>query len=192
MKNELATSLEQLALEAQRYSPQTKQRQIALGRLICLIQRSQKLYCPRGDLSQEVYTYLYQEALQDLWLEVSCNINKYDPSKSRVMTWVNFLLNKRFIDARDRYYQSAKSRLTYVSNISDLDKAIPSEVSLSEEVKQCIEEDPENLFKSKQLKSCPQINFQNLVLHRLRGDSWETLSKEYGVKGSSREGSSNV
>lgn len=182
--DELDEQLERLVMEARRYAPHSPERQTALGRLIRLIQHSGKLYCPRGQLSAETYTYLYQEALQDLWLQICRHIDRYDSSKGKVMTWVNFLLNKRFIDARTKYYSTTNTRIAYVADISELDRVntSPEAPSMSEVVKQCLEEDPENLFKHKQMKSCPEVNFQTLALRRLAGESWEQLSVTFGVK----------
>lgn len=182
--DELDEQLERLVMEAQRHAPHSYERQTALGRLIRLIQQSGKLYCPRGQLPTETYAYLYQEALQDLWLQICRSIDRYDSTKGKVTTWVNFLLNKRFIDARTKYYSSANTRVTYVADINELDKGNVSDetLSMSDIVKQCLEEDPENCFKHKQMKSCSEVNFQTLALRRLAGESWEQLSVSFGVK----------
>ena len=177
--------LEELVVIAQRYPSQAKERRVALGKLIRIIQQSGKLYCPRGQLSLEVYTYLYQEALQNLWIEVCRSVDSYDPTRSKVMTWVNALLKYRFIDARRKFYPHEGTRIHYTPDVHELDKLATSdkeEATASEQVKQWIEEDPDGLFRQKKLKSSPQVDFQLLALRRLAGDSWEVLSKEYEVK----------
>lgn len=182
--DELDEKLEQLVLDAQQHPPQTRQRQMALGKLIHLIQQSGKLYCKRGQLRPDVYNYLYREALQEVWLDICRNINKYDPAKAKVMTWVNFLLDKRFIDARDKYYMNPKAHITYVPEMADLDRAALSEdaPSLSQEVKRQIEADPEQIFQTKHIQHYPEANFQFLAKRRLSGDSWEKISAELGIK----------
>jgi DNA-directed RNA polymerase specialized sigma24 family protein len=180
---DLNQQLEALVAVIQQHPVQAPARQIALGRLICLIQQSGKLYCPRGHLSIETFTYIYQEALQNLWIELCRNIDSYDPQKSSVMTWVNTLLKYRFIDAREKFYPDMKkTRNFYTADHDKLDKAVEREgSSLSEQVIQWLKEDPDQLFRKKQLKSCPRVNFQILALKRLE-NSWEELSEEYGVK----------
>ena len=182
--DELDKLLEQLILEAQQYPPQTKERQLALGKLINLIQQSGKLYCKRGQLRPDVYSYLYQEALQEIWLDICQNVDKYDAKKGKVMTWVNFLLEKRFIDANNKYYMNKKSPITYVPEISDLDKFMPlkSSDSVAQEVTQCLQEDSGNIFKNKYIGNHPEANFQVLAKRRLSGESWEKISADLGIK----------
>lgn len=144
--------LEELVVTAQRYPPQTKERRIALGKLIRMIQQSGKLYCPHGQLSLEVYTYLYQEALQNLWIEVCRTVDSYDPTRSQVMTWVNSLLKYRFIDAKNKFYPNDSARVHYTPDVYELDKLAASEnegATSSELLKQLIEEDSDDLFKQK-------------------------------------------
>ena len=71
--------------------------------------------------------------------------------------------------------------------IDDLDRNNPSEVnpqlipSLSQEVMQCLEDDPEGLFQAAYVANFPNANFQVLALRRLTGYSWQEISSELNI-----------
>lgn len=90
--------LQELALQAQQQSLGTTTRRIALSKLIDAIYRSQKLVRPYKDQFQGVYEYIYQEAVQDLFLYICTNIDKYNPERGKFITWINMLLSRRFFN----------------------------------------------------------------------------------------------
>ena len=85
-----------LAIEAQRHPSKSKERRMALTKLVNKIQESGRLCRPYRNLPPERYEDIYQEAIQKLMIYICENINKYNPEKSPVMRWVNFYLEKRF------------------------------------------------------------------------------------------------
>lgn len=52
---------------------------------------------------------------------------------------------------------------------------------LSQEVKSCLEEDSEGLFKQAYIAEHPDASFQYLALKRLEGYSWQDLSVELHI-----------
>ena len=88
--------LQELALQAQQHPLGTTVRRITLSKLIDGIYRSGKLCHPYKGQFQGVYEQIYQEALQDLFLYICKNLDKYDPERASFMTWVNMLLSQRF------------------------------------------------------------------------------------------------
>jgi hypothetical protein len=70
--------------------------------------------------------------------------------------------------------------------IDDLDRNNCIEVttqlipSLSQEVIQCLEEDPEGIFKEAHIGNNPAANFQFLAIKIVTGYSWKEISAELG------------
>lgn len=88
--------LQELALKAQQHPLGTTIRRITLSKLIDGIYRSSKLCYPYKGQFLGVYEQIYQEAVQDLFLYICKNIDKYDPERGVFMAWVNMLLSQRF------------------------------------------------------------------------------------------------
>jgi hypothetical protein len=184
--------LKQLALEAQQHPKQSKERRQALAKLLRAIQRSGKLSHPRRDQFPGLYEEIYAEAVQRLFVYICERINEYNPQRGEVLQWVNFLLNQRFFIEASRDYMPTGFKGINPKNIQrmtldDLDRSHPSELnpqltpSLSQEVKRCLEDDPEGLFQQAFVAGCPDANFQYLSLQRLAGYSWQELSQELKV-----------
>ncbi len=88
--------LQELVVQVQQQPLGTTARRIALSRLIDGIYRSHQLCHPYKGQFQGVYEQIYQEALQDLFLYICRNIDKYNQKRGLFMTWVNMLLSQRF------------------------------------------------------------------------------------------------
>jgi hypothetical protein len=121
------------------------------------------------------YEDIYDEAVQELLLYICQNIEKYDPERGSVMAWVNVLLERRF-------FKEAIPKILGKPNLqkmtlSDLDNLAPPEEteSLTEILKECIESDPDNLFKKEYLQNYPAANFQVLLQRRF----WENPGKRF-------------
>ncbi|NEQ26719.1 MAG: sigma-70 family RNA polymerase sigma factor, partial [Microcoleus sp. SIO2G3] len=69
----------------------------------------------------------------------------------------------------------------------NLDQSNPYELNpqliplLSQEVKSCLEEDPEGLFEQACVVNHPAASFQYIALKRLEGYSWQDLSAELDI-----------
>jgi DNA-directed RNA polymerase specialized sigma24 family protein len=134
------------------------------------------------------YEDIYAEARQRLFLHICEKIDEYD-SQREVLQWANFLLGRRFFINASREIMPTMpkgidpkqiTRLT----IDDLDRNIPPDKhspSLSQEVRQVIEEDPEGIFQRDHVVDRPAANFQAIALKILSGYSWKEISAELDV-----------
>lgn len=181
-RDELDLYLLQLATQVQRHPPDSQERQIALTKLIHSIVRFGKLWHPPTHQFFSNVQDIYKEARQELFLYICQNIHKYDPERGSVMTWVNVLLERRFFRDAIRKNQTY-GRFTKMT-ITDLDNlVIPEEPKdLTEIVKECIELDPEDIFKNEHVEKCPQATFQALAMRRISGKSWKEISAEFEIK----------
>lgn len=180
-RDELDSYLLQLAMRAQRHPEHSQERQIALTKLIDSIVRFGNLWCPPSHFLSNVQD-IYNEARQELFLYVCQNIDKYEPERGTVMAWVNVLLERRFFrDTIRKNYQNAYVKKMTISDLDNL--ASPEEPKdLTEIVKQCIESDPEDIFKNEHIEKCPQATFQALAMLRFSGKSWKEISAEFEMK----------
>lgn len=190
--NDVDSHLKQLALEAQRHPPKTKRRQRALAKLLSAIQRSGKLTRPYRGQFYGFYEDIYAEAQQRLFCHICERIDEYD-SQREVLQWANFLLQKRFFINASRDVMPTlpkgidRKQITRLT-IDDLDRNSPRELnaknspSLSQEVRQFIEEDPEGIFQKTHISDRPVANFQAIALKILSGYSWKEISAELNVK----------
>jgi DNA-directed RNA polymerase specialized sigma24 family protein len=192
--SELDTQLRKLALAAQTHPPKSRERQKYLGQLISEIQQSGQqihLDCPPD--YQASYREIYDIAVQKTYQYICEKIDSYQPERGEVMGWFNFMLQKQFPNAIREIINPGKSRNW--SNIprrslddftrsptENLESPNNETISLSEEIVQCIQEDPEGLFEEKTMKSNPKVNFRWLVLKRIEGYSWEEIAQEVSVK----------
>jgi DNA-directed RNA polymerase specialized sigma24 family protein len=179
--NELDEQLKQLAIWAQQHPPLTQGRQLALRKLVNGIVQSGRLCRPQRGQFFGSYEDIYDEAVQELLLYICQNIEKYDSERGSVMAWVNVLLERRF-------FKEAIPKILGKPNLqkmtlSDLDNLAPPEEteSLTEILKECIESDPDNLFKKEYLQNYPAANFQALLQRRILGKSWKEISAEFDV-----------
>jgi len=174
--------LKRLALEAQQYSPQTQIRQYALTELVNAIQLSGKLiHPPQGNISRELYQLIYDDAVNRTLLYVFQKIDNYDPQRGqgKFMNWVNFRLSKIFIELVHQTFQIKSSSLREVEGVEGAETNIPL---LSEIIRQCIEDDPEGLFKTECVENKPNASFQAIFLaKRVDGKSWKEISEELGI-----------
>lgn len=189
---QLDNHLRQLAIAAQRKPKGSAARQKALTELISTLLNSRKLARPRRGQFRGLYEDIYAEALQRLFSFVCDRIDDYSVQKGEVLQWVNFLLSRRFfIEASRDYlpavYKGMDARSVKRLTLDHLDQSNPSELnpqmipSLSQEVKACLEEDPERLFGQASVADHPAANFQYIAIKRLEGYSWQDLSDELDV-----------
>lgn len=188
--SELDRQLKQLAIEAQRHLPMTKQRQQALATLLSAIEGN--LTRPYRGYFQGFYEEIYAEALQRLFCHICERIDSYD-SNREVLQWANFLLSRRFFIEAARsimptVYGGVNKKKIRRLTIDDLDRNNPAEInpqlvpSLSQEVIQCIESDPEGIFRGAHISGKPAANFQFIALKILAGYSWKEISAELGIR----------
>lgn len=177
-------TLKQLALEAQRYPPQSELRRYAMTELIEAIRLSGKLCRPhRQKFSPDFYELLYEEAVIETLIYVCQNINKYDPQRGKeqkFMTWVNFRLDKLVIECRRKFNNLNVKELP---SLNDLEKIPQPQESpcLSEKVRQYVEEDAEHIFRQTHIRNRPDANFRAIASARFLGKSWEEIASQLGI-----------
>jgi hypothetical protein len=76
--------------------------------LILAVQQSNRLY--RGGGANPEH---YQEALSMTWLYVVRNLDKYDPDRAEVLTWINFRLSKDLKTVQLKSTKEAQRRWTW-------------------------------------------------------------------------------
>ena len=181
-RQELDVQLKELALLAQRHPHATKGRRIALTQLVNAIWQSGKLIRPYSSQFQLSYEDIYEEAVQNLFFYLcqNDNINKYNQERAEVMGWVNMLLIKRFFPEAIPKILGKKDEITLESShLENLSLSEP--ISLFEQVRQCIEDDPDRLFTKEHIKARPEANFQAIAIRRYSGVSWQDISTEWGI-----------
>jgi hypothetical protein len=182
MRNQLDEQLKELALIAQQHPYGTKERRIALTQLVNAIWQSGRLCRPCSHQFKAVYDDIYDEAVQTLFFYIceNDNIKRYDPERGTVMAWVNMLLERRFFrEAIPRIIGRVNE--IYLEN-SDLENLqVPEPISLFEQVRQYIEDDPEGIFRNVHIRAHPEANFQAIAIRRYSGVPWKEISAEWGI-----------
>jgi len=181
--------LQELALQAQQHSLGTTVRRITLSKLIDGIYRSGKLCHPYKGQFQGGYEQIYQEALQDLFLYICKNIDKYDPERASFMTWVNMLLSQRFFkEAIPKIIGSSneiKVESSVLENLEDLafddSESEDNYISAFKKIRRYIEIDPKGIFQQAHIKKYPKVNFQEIAVKRWSGISWKDISEELNI-----------
>jgi hypothetical protein len=189
----LDAQLKQLAIAAQEHPFKSQARQQALARLIGALQSSQKLVRPRREQFQGMYEEIYAESLQRLFSHICGKIDTYNPERGEVLQWANFLLNRQFFIEASREvlpttYKGADARQMKRLTLDDLDRNNPNDINPqlvplpSQQLLQCLEEDPEGLFQQTHIDNHPDATFQFLATQRLEGYSWQELSDKLGIR----------
>ena len=160
--DELDSQLKHLAEMAKQYPQGSRSRNKYLTRLMMMIDKSGKLYCAgRYDYPQEVY----HEALQEVRLYISRNIDSYDPSRALMMTWGNQKLTFTFRDSIKEDTLVCEKLLTF-----------------SDEIRKYIEEDPDDIFKQKYIRGRPEISFQSIALRMFEGYSRREIAETWQIE----------
>lgn len=184
--------LRALALAAQQQPQGSLARQRALAKLIGEMVQSRQLCRPRKGQFRGLYEDIYAEALQRLFSFICERIDDYSTQKGEVLQWANFLLGRRFFIEASRdflpaVYKGMDARSVKRLTLEHLDRSHPAELnpqltpSLSQQVKACLVEDPEGLFKLASIANHPAANFQTIAIRRLEGYSWQDLSTEFNI-----------
>ena len=188
--SELEEQLRQLVTEACSHRAGSAERQKKLTRIIRLV--SNKLW--------KENTPYYQDALQQTWVYFCQNIcegntgEPYDPTRSSVITWLNFYLKRRL---QDFYIDDQKRQALIVSNqtggkgSSDTNHTIdpienlvakPDVAFLLEEVRKWVKTDPDGELSRIHISNHPEVTAKVLILRRLPPEhSWRSIAAEFNV-----------
>lgn len=185
--NDRDRTLNQLAREAQQYPDRSYERRRVLNQLVQKILQSGALVHPKNELlPPAVSEDLYREALNITLMEICRNIDKYDSQKD-ILAWMNFVLNKRFIDVcrielDNRKYLDKNWKPIDLDILEHRSTESVDSTSPLDDLKELIEEDPNQIFTTKYVKGHPKANFQFLVLARIWEDrKWKEISIELNV-----------
>ncbi len=187
--DKLEERLRQLVTQACSHQPGSATRQKYLTNIIRLI--TDKLW--------REHTPYYQDALQQTWVYFCQNIcegntgEPYTPSRSSVITWLNFYLKRRlqdfYIDEQKQKVKIASSQTNQFSlgeeqtqNPVENLPANPDIPPLLEEVINWVQTDPDGELSRIHLTNHPNITAQVLILRRLPPEaSWKDLCVEFNL-----------
>lgn len=173
--------LKQLAIAAQNALSQ-QDRQKIMDQLIQKILRSGRLRKPHRHCFTSRYAEIYEEALQDLFLYMSSNIQKYDPSKASVIGWLNMLMELRFIiNASRKVIGKLDLKFGDISDLPDTDQPPEDGASLSELIREYVASDPEKLLQGVHIEGHPGITFQVIFLRWCEKIKWQEMEVEFGI-----------
>lgn len=186
--------------EIQYYSKENRQnipketalQRLALTKLIQHIDKSKKLFV------EGRYSYppeVYNRALQNTWMFVARNIHRYDYTKAKVITWINFKLGKEFSGAvqdhiqrlnREREIQEKleikKQRGGYKDSKQDEILENYQLLSLSEKVYKYLEKDRTGIFVNTYIDGHPEANLQNILLRLCKqGETMRNIAGSFNM-----------
>lgn len=168
--------LKQLAITAQQ--SQTEERQYAMRELVEAIRLSGRLIRPHRTMcSPGSYNLIYEEAVNRTLIYICQRIENYDPTrgKGRFMNWVNTRLKWLFVEVKQEFP-------LWDDFPPEFDVPQPeNHPSLGEQIRQCIAEDANNIFKTTHMRNRPDANFQAIALAIISEKTWEQIAKEFKV-----------
>ena len=150
----------------------------------------------RKKVDAQTYEDIWAESLAELWRFLCFKIDNFDDRKlpienhdvSKFMIWINsnmyYIIKRCYFKTIDT--QTNKMRENYqIINIDNHEgQEIPSptkEIPFSEQIKELIEQDPENIFQNVYLRKQPQANFRTIALLSLEGKSMKIIAEKLGV-----------
>lgn len=172
--------LKQIATVAQHAPKGSRERSKALSLLLMEIERSGGLYCSGKD---NYPIEVYHEALQDLRLYIFRRIDDYDPTRAKMLTWLNKKLDFAFKDAIARYLKRQQNQTPLEDGWHALaERSSTGEPLLSVQVREIIEDDPDDVFKHRHVRGRPEVNFRAIALKTCRGYSRREIAAEWGLQ----------
>ena len=179
--------LQTLALTAQQHPPLSTERQAALRQLMSKIWQSGALCRPQRGCFSGQYEDIYAEAIQELFYYMCKNIDKYNPDRAGVLTWVNMLLRQRFFrEAIPRVIGKPDRQHLTLDNLENL--AAPKDtVTRLDCIKEVVETDSAGTFSSAHIRGYPEATFKALFLRRLAQHRWQDIAKEFGFSTSTAQ-----
>lgn len=171
------------------HPPGSHQRQVIFGKIVRLVMQSGKLW-------RESTPY-YPDALQEMWEYCLLNLddpqNGYRPDVCEVITWLDDRLKKILRRHRDRKHRQL-NRQAFPKRFDNGQVFDPIESLISPpdsqpalnmwtELLDWITQDPERQLRSRTCPKYPQINAQQLLLHRLPPNqkSWDSIAQATGA-----------
>ncbi|MEB3295869.1 MAG: hypothetical protein VKJ24_22175 [Synechococcales bacterium] len=181
--NSLDRHLAELVTVALAHPIGSLERQRTLTQLIAHMQQSGKIWQGSGARSED-----YAEALQQTWLFLCRNLERYDSSKASLMTWFNNHLKYRLLDqsrqTQQTQQETLQARRTKTGEWCDPLDALPAQATmplLLEEIEQWLTQDSKSL-RLIHLRDRSEVHCQMLIRCRLPPETpWEQLSQRWNV-----------
>ena len=189
-EDNLSEHLRQLVSEACSYPPKSCQRRRTLNKIIREVTKSKKLW--------EETTPYYQDALQQTWIYLCKNLEKYDHNSASLITWLNGYLRWRLKDLKQDkansdkltkpiFQKDIKGKIRPIS-LEDAETARSDIPPMLEETIDWAQTDSDGKLRKTIFRKRPEINAQVLILQRLPPEiSWEDIAKEFGFEKDSPE-----
>lgn len=185
---EASKSPKSLSKDKSQQARQLAQQRIAKNRLITTIMQSGKLSKQGKWRSLSNFEDIYNEALQQTFLEIWKDLDKYNPQYP-VMAWVNQIFNWRFQDLVNKEQKRGitnipkEQDLPKVRSLDELTRDIGNEEDISEveQLKEIIEADPERYLQNETIKGYPHVSLQVIILRLLDGQKWREIADELNV-----------
>jgi DNA-directed RNA polymerase specialized sigma24 family protein len=161
--------------------------------------KSNKASAPFKSLitQKHIQEELYAEAKVNTFYYIRDNLDKYDPEKGTVKTWVNRTLCLKFLDAFNKEYRGKKlqikahavsldapnSESTTTLHDCLLSPAPSKKREIHRLFRELIQNDPENFLKNSLIKSKTgkRISLQEVFLMRLEDKTLEEIETESGI-----------
>jgi Sigma-70 region 2 len=138
------------------------------------------------------HTLDYADALQQTWLYLCLHLDRYDPNRGSVVTWLNAYLKWRLWEFQQR---SIREHITHQplqgdenSGLPPLDPPSPVQSAFAtrpltvELVREWVTADPTGELRRHHLREHPQVTCQVLILRRLPPQaSWKDLAQEWHI-----------
>ena len=185
---EAAKNQKSLSLDRAERARQLVKQRIAKNRLITTIMQSGKLSKQGKWRFLSNFEDIYNEALQQTFLEIWQKIDSYKPEYA-VMAWVNQIFNWRFQDLVNREQQRGMTNIpkgqerTKVRSLDELTREIGNEEDISEidQLKEIIKADTEQYLRNETIKGYPDASLQVIILMLLDGKKWREIADELNV-----------
>ncbi len=178
--DELDERLKRIAAVAQHYPKGSQGRNKAISRLLMAVERSERLcYSDQSSYSVEVY----HEAMQALRLYVFKHIDAYDPSRTKILAWLNKKLDIALKEAIALHLKRQHHQATLEEDaLPKAECPSPYNPLLSVQVRQIIEDDPDDIFKQRHVRGRPEVNFRAIALKTCSGYSRREIAAELGLQ----------
>jgi DNA-directed RNA polymerase specialized sigma24 family protein len=133
------------------------------------------------------------EAVSNTLVEAIKNIDRYNPDRSNVMTWINGILNFRFLDLLAKYRERYQS-----VSINDPDSMVELKIqakiecdragvpeletaSMASKLRQFIEADPEGHLDRVHVRTKSDATFKTILLMRIDGFTWQEIADRLDI-----------
>ncbi len=166
-----------LVAEACSHPPRSRDRQIELTKIYKFVVKS-------GQLWKEDTPY-YHDALQQTWLYLCQDLEKYNPARASIITWLDHDLKRRL----GHFYQQqveekAKFVLSSDKNTTELIENLSAPPNISpmlDETYAWTNSDANKVLRSTLFRERSDLSAQILILRRLPPDvtDWQTLAAEF-------------